>query len=82
MKDRKNSIVGDDGVGPSASFLSGKRSTAELITQRNWIIILYLLYQSQLIIEAQEGIEPSHSCFCPALCLANNGGSERNRTAA
>ena len=47
-------FVGQDGVGPSASFLSGKRSTAELLTPNLQII-------SNL--EARKGIEPLHRSF-------------------
>ena len=36
-------FVGQDGIGPSTSFLSGKRSTNELLTHCHFRIIQYFL---------------------------------------
>ena len=60
--------MGQDGIGPSTSFLSGKRSTNELLTPHcNYPI--YQLSNNPIIkstneyFEVRAGIEPAHSCF-------------------
>ena len=42
--------VGDDGVGPSASFLSGKRSTDELVTLKVSVGNLSINFQDYFVI--------------------------------
>ena len=77
--------MGDHGVGPCASFLSGKRSTAELVTLKicsqraktrfsQQIIRINPFTKSELRFvlyqnEARAGIEPAHSCFIPHFAL-------------
>ncbi len=43
--------MGDHGVGPCASFLSGKRSTAELVTQNSYYTKLRRVPESDRRIE-------------------------------
>ena len=62
--------MGDHGVGPCASFLSGKRSTAELITQQVTII-------SNL--EARAGIEPAHGSFADS-CVTTSPTRHNTKT--
>jgi hypothetical protein len=79
-------VVGDHGVGPCASFLSGKRSTAELVTpleRQLRFLSNSLFYQSVAAI-------PSQTARCDNLYLilslllrsCEPGGADRNRTGA